>query len=144
MSDVTARPNRLPWPPMIYLAAIAIGVLLKVLYPLPWFGQPLSGILFAIGWLMIAAFVTINISAIYVMRRAGTTVRPDRGADDLVTHGPFTFSRHPLYLAGTMLILGIGLISGIFWFLLLAVLAAYAVQKLARYHEYARRVRRWI
>src|SRR6266542_3687108 len=131
MNDVTERPNRLPLPPIIFLAAVAISVLLNVFYPLPWVGQPLSSILFAIGWLMIAAFVALNISAIRVMRRAGTTVRPDRGTAHLVTDGPFSFTRNPLYLAGTMLMLGIGLVSGIVWFLLLAVLAAFAVQKLA-------------
>src|SRR5258706_94400 len=89
---------------------------------------------------------------------AGTTVRPDRGTDHLVTEGPFSFTRNPLYLAGTILVLGIGLVSGIVWFLLLAVLAAFAVQKLAiereerhlqarfgkTYADYAGRVRRWI
>jgi protein-S-isoprenylcysteine O-methyltransferase Ste14 len=154
MNDVTARPNSLPWPPIIYLAAIAASVLLNVFYPLPWFGQPLSGILFVLGWLMIAAFVALNISAIRAMRRAGTTVRPDRGTDHLVTDGPFSFTRNPLYV----LILGIGLVSGIMWFLFLAILAAFTVQKLAiepeerhlqarfgeTYLDYARRVRRWI
>jgi protein-S-isoprenylcysteine O-methyltransferase Ste14 len=158
MNDVRARPNTLPWPPIIYLVAIAVSVLLNVFYPLPWFAQPLSDIFFAIGWLMIAAFVALNISAIRAMRRAGTTVRPDRGTDHLVTDGPFGFTRNPLYLAGTMLILGIGLVSGIVWFLLLAILAAFAVQKLAiereeghlqarfgkTYLDYASRVRRWI
>ena len=90
MNDVTARPNSLPWPPIIYLAAIAVSVMLNVFYPLPRFGQPLSGILFVLGWLMIAAFVALNISAIHTMRRAGTTVRPDRGTDHLVTDGPFS------------------------------------------------------
>ncbi len=158
MSDVQARPNRLPWPPLIYLAAIAISILLNAFYTLPWFGEPLSGILFAVGWLMIAAFVAINISAIRAMRRAGTTVRPDRGSDHLVTNGPFSFTRNPLYLAGTMVVLGIGLVSGVVWFLLTAILAAFAVQKLAiereerhlevrfgkKYRDYAKRVRRWI
>ena len=88
MNDVTARPNSLPWPPIIFLAAIAVSVFLNAFYPLPWFAQPLSGILSAIGWLMIAAFVALNISAVRVMRRAGTTVRPDRGTDHLVTEGP--------------------------------------------------------
>ncbi len=92
------------------------------------------------------------------MRRAGTTVRPDRGTDHLVTDGPFSFTRNPLYVAGTMLVLGIGLVSGIVWFLLLAILAAFTVQKLAiereeshlqarfgeTYLDYARHVRRWI
>jgi protein-S-isoprenylcysteine O-methyltransferase Ste14 len=158
MNDVTARPNSVPWPPIIFLAAIAVSVSLNAFYPLPWFAQPLSGILSAIGWLMIAAFVVLNISAIRVMRRAGTTVRPDRATDHLVTEGPFSLTRNPLYLAGTTLVLGIGLVSGIVWFLLLAVLAAFAVQKLAiereerhlqarfgkTYADYAGRVRRWI
>jgi protein-S-isoprenylcysteine O-methyltransferase Ste14 len=158
MNDVTARPNSLPWPPIIFLAAIAVSVSLNAFYPLPWFAQPLSGILSAIGWLMIAAFVVLNISAVRAMRRAGTTVRPDRGTDHLVTDGPFSITRNPLYLAGTMLVLGIGLVSGILWFLLLAILAAFTVQKLAiereerhlqarfgeTYLDYAGRVRRWI
>jgi protein-S-isoprenylcysteine O-methyltransferase Ste14 len=91
--------------------AIAVSVLLNVFFPLPWFGQPLLDVLFVAGWLMIAAFVALNISAIRVMRRAGTTVRPDRGTDHLVIAGPFSFTRNPLYLAGTTLVLGIGLVS---------------------------------
>lgn len=158
MNDVTARPNSLPWPPIVYLAAIAVSVLLDVVYPLPWLAPPLSGIFLATGWLMVAASVALNIAAMRAMRRAGTTVRPDRATDHLVTDGPFSFTRNPLYLAGTMLILGIGLVSGIVWFLPLAVVAAVAVQKLAiepeerhlqarfgtTYLDYARRVRRWI
>ncbi len=158
MKDVTVRPNSLPWPPIIYLAAIVVSILLNILYPIPWFGQPLSGILFAIGWLMIAAFVALNISALRALRRVQTTVRPDRGTDHLVTDGPFSFTRNPLYLAGAILILGIGLVSGIVWFLVLAIFAAFAVQKLAIereerhlqarfgkiYLDYARRVRPWI
>jgi len=158
MNDVTARPNTLPWPPIIFVSAIVIGVLLNVFLPLPWVGRPLSGILFALGWLMIAAFLALNVAAIRAMRRAGTTVRPDRATDHLVTDGPFAYTRHPLYLAGTMLLLGIGLIAGVAWFLLLALAAAFAVQKLAiereeshlqarfgaAYRDYAARVRRWI
>jgi protein-S-isoprenylcysteine O-methyltransferase Ste14 len=158
MNDVTARPNSLPWPPIIYLTAIAVSVALNAFYPLPWFGQPLSGILCVLGGLMIAAFIALNISSIRAMRRAGTSVRPDRGTDHLVTDGPFAFTRNPLYLAGTMLVLGIGLVLGSVWFLLLAILGAFTVQKLAiereerhlqarfgeSYLDYSGRVRRWI
>lgn len=90
--------------------------------------------------------------------RSGGPGQPDRGTGHLVTDGPFSFTRNPLYLAGTMLVLGIGLVSGIVWFLLLAILAAFTVQKLATeweerhlqarfgetYLDYAGRVRRWI
>jgi protein-S-isoprenylcysteine O-methyltransferase Ste14 len=156
--DVTARPNSLPWPPVIFLAAVVISVLLHVFFPRPWFARPLSGIFFALGCLLIAGFVALNVSAIRAMRRAGTTVRPDRATDHLVTDGPFAFTRNPLYLAGAMLLPGIGLVTGIVWFLPLAIVAALAVQKLAiereeahlqarfgeAYRDYARRVRRWI
>src|SRR5262249_37316591 len=129
MHDVTARPNSLPWPPIIYLSAIVISLLLNVVYPLPWFGQPLAGILLVLGGLSIAAFVALNILAIRTMRRAGTTVRPDRATDHLVTDGPFSLTRNPLYLAGVMLVVGIGLVFGIVWCLLLAIAAAFTVQK---------------
>jgi L-asparagine transporter-like permease len=58
MNDVTTRPNTLPWPPIIFATAIVVSVLLNVFYPLQWFGQPLSGVLFVLGWLMIAAAPT--------------------------------------------------------------------------------------
>jgi len=113
MNDVAARPNSLPWPPIIYLAAIAVSVMLNVFYPLPRFGQPLSGILFVLGWLMIAAFVALNISAIRAMRRAGTNDCEAGSRYRSPRHGrPFSFTRNPLYVAGTTLVLGIELVSG--------------------------------
>ena len=49
MTATHSRPSRFPWPPILYLAAIAVAAVLNLLYPLPWIGQPLSGLLFAIG-----------------------------------------------------------------------------------------------
>ena len=157
MNDVAERPNSLPWPPIIFATAIVVSILLHVVYPLPWFGQPLSGLLAVLGALAIAAFVALNMWAIRTMRQAGTTVRPDRGTDHLVTDGPFAYSRNPLYVGGTLALLGIGLVSGVAWFVLFALLAAFAVQKLAiereekhrearfgeTYRSYTGRVRRW-
>ena len=63
MSDIQAAPTRIPWPPLIYLAAIALGVVLGVVYPLPWISKPISDLLFAAGWLAVAAFVAIIVAA---------------------------------------------------------------------------------
>ena len=158
MKDIAAAPNRLPWPPLIYLAAIAVSIVLGLVYPLPWITRPLSDILFAAGWLAIAAVVAIDFSAMRTLRRARTTIMPNRAADHLVTTGPFSFTRNPIYLANTLLMVGVALITGIVWFLPLAILAAFLTQKLAiereekhlearfgkKYRDYARRVRRWI
>jgi protein-S-isoprenylcysteine O-methyltransferase Ste14 len=158
MSGFSERPNTLPWPPIIYLAAVAVGIILIWLVPLPWIASPFADILFAIGWLLIAAAVAMDVAAIRAMRRANTTVRPDQGSAHLVTTGPFAFTRNPLYLGNTMIMIGIGLVAGSLWFLLLALVAAFATQKLAiereerhlevrfgkKFRDYAKRVRRWI
>jgi protein-S-isoprenylcysteine O-methyltransferase Ste14 len=155
---VTPPPNRCPWPPLIYLAAIAASVLLAIVYPLPWIGGPLADILFAAGWLTVAAAIAIDIAALRALRQANTTVLPNRVSEHLVTSGPFALTRNPIYLGNTMLTTGIGLIVGSVWFLLFAVLAAFVTQKLTiereerhlearfgkRYRDYRHRVRRWL
>jgi protein-S-isoprenylcysteine O-methyltransferase Ste14 len=158
MTEIQARPNRLPWPPLIYLAAIAASIVLHLAYPLPFIGPPLSDILFAGGGLLIIGVVAIDVSAIRTLQRAKTTVMPHRGSEHLVTNGAFSFSRNPIYLANTMLMFGAGLLSQIVWFFPLGLIAAFLTQKLAiereerhleirfgkRYRDYAKRVRRWI
>lgn len=158
MNDAAAAPNRFPWPPVIYLAAIVVSIALWILYPLPWFGAPLSDILFAVGWLAIVAVVAIDLSAMRTLARHKTTMMPNRASTHLVTEGPFSFTRNPIYLSNTLLMFGVALISGIMWFVLLGLIAAFLTQKLAiereekhlaarfgkRYFDYSRRVRRWI
>ena len=158
MNDIQTRPNRIPWPPLIYLAAIIVSVLLNIVYPLPYLGPPLSDFLFAGGWLLVVGALAIDVSAIRTLRQAKTTVMPHRGSDHLVTTGPFSFTRNPIYLGNTMLMVGAGLIGGITWFFPLALIAAFLTQKLAiekeerhlevrfgkKYRDYAKRVRRWI
>ncbi|MBX3579871.1 MAG: isoprenylcysteine carboxylmethyltransferase family protein [Rhizobiaceae bacterium] len=158
MNDIAARPAGFPWASFAYLLGVVASLAGWILYPLPWFAPPLSDILFAAGFLVLAGVVAIDVSAIRTMRNAKTTIWPHQGASHLVTTGPFSFSRHPIYLANTMAMFGIGLISGIVWFFIFGLLAAFATQKLAvepeerhmearfgkKYRDYAKRVRRWI
>jgi len=143
---------------LIYVSAIAISIILHALYPLPWFGTPMSFILVPIGWLALLAFVALIVTAIRTLRRHKTTMNPTAMPDHLVTDGPFGISRNPMYLANTLLLIGVGFVSGIAWFLPLALIAAYITGKVAiekeerwlaekfgkRYRDYAKRVRRWI
>ena len=158
VAEFQTSPNRIPWPPLIYIAAFAISIVLGVFVPLPWFSGPLSDILFAMGWLAIAAVVAIDVSAMRTLSRAKTTIMPHRGSDHLVTSGPFSFTRNPIYLANTLAMFGAGMITGIVWFFVFGLVAAFATQKLAieredqhlaarfgkKYLDYKKRVRRWI
>lgn len=96
--------------------------------------------------------------ATHALRRAGTTVRPDRAASHLVTSGPFAISRNPFYLGNTLLMFALSFISGNPWFILTGLIAAFATNKLAiepkerhlesrfgkHYRDYRKKVRRWI
>ena len=158
MNDVATRPSGFPWPPLIYVAAIAISIELWVLYPLPWFGSPMSDILFAVGGIALVAVVALYVSAMRELAKAKTTIQPHKASTQLVTTGAFSVTRNPIYLANTLLMLAVALISGILWFVPLAVIAAFLTQKLAiegeekhlaarfgkRYVDYRKRVRRWI
>lgn len=158
MTDIQVQPSKFPWPPLIYVAAIAASILLHFLYELPWLVPPLSDILFAVGWLLVAAGIALAVTAIRTMRAAKTTVAPHKTAAHLVTSSVFAVTRNPIYLANTLIVIGIGLISGMAWFLPLALIAAFLTQKLAiepeerhlearfgkKYREYAKKVRRWI
>jgi protein-S-isoprenylcysteine O-methyltransferase Ste14 len=158
MSDTTAKPRRIPLPPLIYVGAIALGVILHYIYPLPWFSGPFADILFAAGWLVVLGFAALFYTAVTAMARAKTTLNPNGVPEHLVTSGPFSFTRNPIYLADTLLMIGVGLISGITWFLALALVAAFITRKVAiereekilkekfgkKYLDYAKRIRRWI
>jgi len=155
--SIDNAPSRIPWPPILYVLAIALSIVVGQLFPSPWFGSPLSDMLFAAGWLIGLAGLGMDVAALRRLRLAKTTIMPTRGSTHLVTEGPFSFSRNPIYLGNTMIVIGIGLIAGDAWFLLFALLAALATQKLAiepeerhlaqhfgkRYRDYQKKVRRW-
>jgi protein-S-isoprenylcysteine O-methyltransferase Ste14 len=148
----------IPWPPLIYLGGLVAGILLGLAYPPPWFQDLLAALLFAIGWIALAAVVALWVTAIRAMISARTTLNPNGIPDRLLTGGPFSVSRNPIYLANTLFLIAIGLIAGNAWLILMAFPAAFATRKLAiereekalaqkfgkKYRDYARRVRRWI
>lgn len=148
----------IPWPPVIYVVGIGASLALHALYPLPWFGSPMADILVAVGWLALLAMAALFFTAFRALARAKTPVNPNAMPEHLVTEGPFGVTRNPIYLADTLLLIGVGLVSGIVWFLPAALVAAFATQKVAiareerwlaekfgkRYRDYTKRVRRWI
>lgn len=158
MSGIETRPNRLPWPPLIYIGAVAIAIILNWVYPLPWLRGPFAEFLLGLGLVIIVGAVIIDVAAMRAMTRARTTIMPHRGSEHLVTGGPFSFTRNPIYLGNTLIMFGLGLISGILWFFVLGLVAAFLTQKLAiereekhleakfgkKFRDYAKRVRRWI
>lgn len=146
------RPATLLPPPLVYVAALWGSWELNTLVPLPF--QKVS----FLGWLFVALGCLLLLWAAVTLLRHKTTVNPYATVSRLVVNGPFRFSRNPIYLADSVIYLGIALIWGLLWPLLLypLVWAAihYGVIKneeahlSARFGEsyagYRARVRRWI
>lgn len=152
------RPNVIPWPPVILICSIAIGFILRGLLPIG-FPQTIVGeLLSGLGLMLVAIGLLMDISAMRLMHKHKTAILPTRGADKLLTKGIFAFSRNPIYLANLLLIIGIGLIFGTFWHVILAPFAAFATRKLAidpeeqhlerrfgnAFRTYKKKVNRWI
>ena len=153
--DPISRPNILPWPPMILLIAASAAVILGGSLPLAAIRGDLPRVL---GWTMIVAGVCLDFWSIMTMRRAKTNILPHRGADVLVTWGPFRFTRNPIYVANTVLLFGVGFASENYWFLVCMVVADVFVDHLAirreeihlsarfgqSWSDYALRTPRWV
>jgi protein-S-isoprenylcysteine O-methyltransferase Ste14 len=151
-------PNTVPWPPILFGTAAIVGVCLHWLIPLGWVAGASRFALLMVGVLLMAAAVALEISAALAFRKARTSILPHRAATNLVTSGPFQFTRNPIYLGNTMLVAGAGLVFGVGWLLVAAIAAAVAVHFLAvlreerhlsitfgdEWRRYAQRVPRWI
>ena len=107
---------------------------------------------------MIAAGIALAALAMRRFRAAGTNIPTPLPSTALVAGGPYRFSRNPIYLALTLIFLGLAAAANSLWLLLLlpAVLAVmhygvvlreerYLGGKFGeRYLDYKARVRRWL
>jgi len=115
-----------------------------------------SPLRWAIGLALVAVGEWIRLAGVAA---AGTvTRRRSRRVQRLVTYGPFAWSRNPLYNGNFLVWMGFGVVSGVFWFLPVAVLIfAIEYTLIVRYEEgvlesifggeyleYKRRTPRWL
>ena len=151
----SSGPGRIP-PPVMYAAALAMGLVLNHLWPM----SPLSGssTRYVIGSVLIVVNVLIMPSVLRRFRRAATPFNPRKPASALITEGPYRFSRNPAYVSLTLVYLGIGVLLDNGWILILVapvllVMDLWVVRREERhlatkfgedYLRYKAAVRRWL
>ena len=121
-------------PPIVYLVAILAGLGLEAGRPtqlLPRFLAPL-------GVVLVLLAVTLFALSIRELRAARTTFRTQQPTTTIVMTGPYRLSRNPIYLAFTLLQLGIGLRWNSAWVLglLVPALVLVSVGTIAREERY--------
>ena len=143
-------------PPLIFLGALVIGVVLNILWPVSIFIDGRIGDV--LGLLTTLGSAAIAIWAFRSMLRAGEQPDPGVPTRMIVREGPFARTRNPIYLSFALFDIGVALLLNNLWVaILLAVLMVYVdvgiVRREERYLEqqfgdeyldYKRRVRRWL
>jgi protein-S-isoprenylcysteine O-methyltransferase Ste14 len=141
-------------PPLVYLASLAVGLLLQWATPLPFVPPTLDA---ALGAALIGVAIALFACSVAKFRAADTPVPGDQPTTAIVRTGPYGFSRNPIYLAFSVFQLGVASWVNSLW--LLATLAgaaalisvvirreeSYLQQKFGtEYLDYKRSVRRWL
>jgi protein-S-isoprenylcysteine O-methyltransferase Ste14 len=103
-------------PPLIFLAAILLGLALGAYWPLSLGGPPLP---LALGGAGVLAAISLFASAVRTFRAANTPVPGNRPTTTIVRSGPYRLSRNPIYLSFALLQLGLGLCLDNLWLLLM-------------------------
>ena len=142
-------------PPLIYVSALAIGLLANRIYPI---GLLSRGLPRATGLPLVFGGLVIGLLGFREMRRAGTNVDPYHPTTAIVDAGPYQFTRNPLYVGMTLMYCGISALSNAFAPILLlpvvlAIMRRGVIEREERYLErkfgdeylsYKERVRRWM
>ncbi len=107
-------PNVIAIPPLIYLAFLAVGLLLDYLFPVPVLPNSIQ---YAVGFGMIIATGLVMPFVLLEFRKAETQFDPRKPTTAIITTGPYRFSRNPSYVSLTMLYLGIAIAADSVWVL---------------------------
>jgi len=144
-------------PPLIFLEALAAGLVLEVAWPSPALPVP-GAVRYPVAALLVIAGFAVAATALRWFRHAGTHADPRKSATALVTDGLFRHTRNPMYLALISVYLGLAIAFGSLWVagLLIPTLVVLRIGVIAReeryleakfggaYRNYKASVRRWL
>ena len=142
-------------PPLLFILPIVVFLALERFVPtsfalglLPW----------AAGLVFVVVGIALCVGGFYTQKRAGTDPIPFNPSTCIVAHGPYRFSRNPMYLGFALVTLGVAFMVNSAWMLLAVPIGLLLVQRLVivreerylerkfgeEYLNYKARVRRWI
>lgn len=98
-------------PPAFCVLAIIIMLLLNQFVPLGrWLDYPWK----KIGIVLIVGGFCLGLGCGLFFRKLGTNPKPGAKATLVVTKGPFRFTRNPMYVSLTIILIGVAILLGTF------------------------------
>lgn len=149
------HPGVIAQPPRLFLATLAAGFVLELVFPTTF----VSGwVRLGLGASLLGGGFWLSFAAIGQQRRAGTNIETHRPTQTIVRDGLYARSRNPIYIGLVLIYLGVALLADSLWLLglLAPLLVVMQVGVIAReeaylerkfgdvYRSYRASVRRWL
>lgn len=142
-------------PPALYLGMVVLGYGLDQWLPWHW---PAGFVSVWLGVALVGTGAILIGWAAYRFRHHQTTILPHKASSRIIQDGPFQLSRNPIYLAMTLIQVGIGIGLGNVWILALVyptlrIMNQHVIDREEaflkhafgdEYLAYCKTVRRWI
>jgi len=142
-------------PPLVYLISLAAGALIQIATPLPFLPGTLA---VPLGAPLVVLAIALFSYSVAKFRAAGTPVPALKPTTVIVRTGPYRWSRNPIYLAFSLLQLGIAIWVNSLWLLATLIGAVALIHWVvirreedylerrfgAQYSDYKASVRRWL
>lgn len=157
-SHDTATAGVIARPPLLFLAALLLGLASDRLLTLPLAVPEADAVGWTVSGVLILAGLALAAAGIRDFSRAGTPVPTYEPTRALVTTGVHGWSRNPIYVGMLLVYVGIGIAARSPWTLILTLPLAVTIRYgvVAReeaylerrfgdaYRDYRSRVRRWL
>jgi protein-S-isoprenylcysteine O-methyltransferase Ste14 len=142
-------------PPLVYLISLVSGAVIQLATPFPFLPGTLA---VPLGAPLVVVAIALFAYSVATFRAAGTPVPAQKPTTMVARMGPYRFSRNPIYLAFSLLQLGIAIWVNSVW-LLATLVGAVALMHYfvirreeeylerrfgAQYLDYKASVRRWL
>lgn len=142
-------------PPVIYFGCLFAGVAVDYIWPFPLLPKAMQ---YPLGVTVIGLSVLLFGWALIAFSRSNTSINHAKATTELISSGPFRFSRNPVYVSMSLLVIGIGITIDSIWvvgmvlpaitltyYLIILKEEIYLERKFGdEYRSYKSKVRRWI
>jgi len=150
------NPGVILLPPIIYLVPLFVGIALRFFWHIPLL--PDNSVSVPSGLVLAFMGVFLMVTAVSTFKKFGEEPDPRESTYNIVMDGPFKYSRNPMYLAFTIIYVGVTIAINTWWpFIFLPFVLttmhfgvilreeAYLEKKFGKdYVEYKKSVRRWL